>query len=113
MRRAGVGLALLILIVGVGCGHYPVNARLGSANPAAGYRFPDPPEGTESDRRDELFVCVAMSGGGTRAAAFAYGVLQALRDTRIDHNGLGSFLDEVDCLSGISGGSFAAAGYVV
>jgi predicted acylesterase/phospholipase RssA len=54
-----------------------------------------------------------MSGGGTRAAAFAYGVLQALRDTRIDHNGLGSMLDEVDCLSGISGGSFTAAAYVL
>lgn len=113
MRRAGVGFALLILLVGAGCAHYPVNARLGSAYPAPEYRFPDPPEGTASDRRDELFVCVAMSGGGTRAAAFAYGVLQALRDTRIEHNGLGSFLDEVDCLSGISGGSFAAAGYVV
>lgn len=113
MRRPGVGLALLILLVGVGCAHYPVNARLGSAYPLPEYRFPDPPEGAAGDRRDELFVCVAMSGGGTRAAAFAYGVLQALRDIRIDHNELGSFLDEVDCLSGISGGSFAAAGYVV
>src|SRR5262249_44916623 len=64
------------------------------------------------DARDELFVCVALSGGGTRAAAFAYGVLQALADARIDHNGLGSLLDEIDCLSGISGGAFAAAAYV-
>ncbi len=113
MRRAGAVLALVVLLAAAGCAHYPVNARLGSTSPAPGYNFPDPPDGPRSDRRDELFVCIAMSGGGTRAAAFAYGVLQALRDTRIDHNGLGSFLDEVDCLSGISGGSFAAAGYVV
>jgi len=114
-KRAWAGLALLIVLVG-GCAqfHYPVNARLAPDSPTAGYRFPDPPdEGRPADPRDQLFVCIAMSGGGTRAAAFAYGVLQALRDVRIDHNGLGSLLDEVDCLSGISGGSFTAAGYVV
>jgi predicted acylesterase/phospholipase RssA len=113
-KRAGVVLALLIVLAG-GCAefHYPVNARLTPDSPNAGYRFPDPPETRAGDPRDRLFVCIAMSGGGTRAAAFAYGVLQALRDVRIDHNGLGSLLDEVDCLSGISGGSFAAAGYVV
>ena len=114
MRRAWAGVALLLLGA-AGCAHfhYPVNARLGAKPSGPGYRFPSPPQPPAEDPRDHLFVCVALSGGGTRAAAFAYGVLQALRDTRIDNNGLGSLLDEVDCLSGISGGSFAAAAYVV
>src|SRR5207249_11917910 len=75
--------------------------------------FPAPPAPDAPDKRDELFVCLSFSGGGTRAAAFAYGVLKALRGIRIDNNGLGAFLDEVDCVSGISGGSFAAAAYVL
>jgi predicted acylesterase/phospholipase RssA len=117
MRRLGATLTLAILLLGVaGCAafHYPVNTRLAPEAPAGGgYRFPRPPAfGAPADRRDELFVCVALSGGGTRAAAFAYGVLQALAEARIGHNGLGSLLDEVDCLSGISGGAFAAAAYV-
>jgi len=113
MKPRGPMLALAIVLLGAaGCAafHYPVNVPLGREAPTgSGYRFPPPPA---ADARDELFVCVALSGGGTRAAAFAYGVLQALADTRIDNNGLGSLLDEVDCLSGISGGAFAAAAYV-
>jgi len=60
MRLIRVGLAFFILLVGAGCAHYPVNARLASPYPGPGYRFPDPPEGTASDPRDELFVCIAM-----------------------------------------------------
>ncbi len=114
MRMGGAALALGIVLLGAaGCAafHYPVNTRLGADAPAgSGYRFPLPADA--ADVRDELFVCVALSGGGTRAAALAYGVLQALADARIDHNGLGSLLDEVDCMSGISGGAFAAAAFV-
>jgi NTE family protein len=50
---------------------------------------------------------LTFSGGGTRAAAFAYGVLDALRATEI--GGGRSLLDEVDVISSVSGGSFAAA----
>ena len=35
------------------------------------------------DRSPELLVLVAFSGGGTRAAAFAYGVLKTLADTEV------------------------------
>ena len=65
-----------------------------------------------SGRSGDLLLIVAFSGGGTRAAAFAYGVLEELRDTRIKlgerHRRL---LDEVDIISGVSGGSFPAAYY--
>ncbi len=59
---------------------------------------------------DDLGLLVAFSGGGTRAAALSYGVMQELRDTRI---GIGKhserLLDEVDVISSVSGGSFTAA----
>ena len=55
---------------------------------------------------------MAFSGGGTRAAAFSYGVLEELRDTRIQADGKESrLLDEIDVISSVSGGSFTAAYY--
>ena len=61
---------------------------------------------------DDLLVMLTFSGGGTRAAAFSYGVLEALRDTEISiHGRKKRMLDEVDLISGVSGGSFTAAYY--
>ena len=53
----------------------------------------------------ETFVVLVFSGGGTRSAAFAYGVLEKLRDTPITINGRSRrLLDEVDVISSVSGG---------
>ena len=55
---------------------------------------------------------VTFSGGGTRAAALAYGVLKGLRDTTINIEGKSvRMLDEVDYISSVSGGSFTTAYY--
>ena len=62
---------------------------------------------------DSLFVIVTFSGGGTRAAALSYGVLQALRETEITWEGQRRRLDEVDVISSVSGGSFTAAYYAL
>ena len=60
---------------------------------------------------DTLFL-LAFSGGGTRAAALSYGVLEELRDTRYQANGKEvRLLDEVDRISSVSGGSFTSAYY--
>ncbi len=68
--------------------------------------------GLEGQRRDDAFFYVAMSGGGTRAAAFSYGVLQELRDTTYIRDGRKErLLDEIDYISSVSGGSFTAAYY--
>ena len=64
------------------------------------------------ERSPELLIWLAFSGGGTRAAAFAYGVLQELAATEITtEDGPQSLLHEVDVISPVSGGSFAAAYY--
>lgn len=60
----------------------------------------------------DSFVILSFSGGGTRAAALAYGVLQELRDTTFTAKGKPMrLLDEVDVISSVSGGSFTAAYY--
>ena len=62
---------------------------------------------------DKLLVVITFSGGGKRAAAFSYGVLEALRDVNVttpdgeEHR----LLDEVDIISAVSGGAFTAAYY--
>ena len=58
----------------------------------------------------ELLVFLGFSGGGTRAAALAYGVLQELAAQRITtSNGSQRILDEIDAISSVSGGSFTNA----
>lgn len=59
-----------------------------------------------------VLLLLTFSGGGTRAAALSYGVLEELRDTYIKGNGNPKrLLDEVDRISAVSGGSFTAAYY--
>jgi NTE family protein len=57
-------------------------------------------------------LLVSFSGGGTRASALAYGVLQELRDTQVGVGGERErLLDEIDVISSVSGGSFTSAYY--
>jgi len=59
-----------------------------------------------------IFVVLAFSGGGTRAAAFSYGVLEKLRDTPITVGGKSEpLLDQVNVITSVSGGSYTAAYY--
>ena len=64
------------------------------------------------DQSADVLVVLLISGGGTRAAALAYGALEALRDTRVMVAGKEvSLLDEVDYISAVSGGGAVAAYY--
>lgn len=70
------------------------------------------PPPAKTDKSDELALILTFSGGGTRAAALSYGVLEKFRDTRIYLNGKPRrLLDEVDLISSVSGGSFTSAYY--
>jgi NTE family protein len=64
---------------------------------------------------DKLFVVVTFSGGGKRAAAFSYGVLEALRDVKVTtpDGDVHPLLDEIDLISAVSGGAFTAAYYAL
>jgi len=65
-----------------------------------------------SSRDLSLFGVLALSGGGARAAAFGYGVMEELKATSVAWEGrTTTLLDEVDTIHGVSGGSIVAAYY--
>lgn len=105
----GLLAALLVL---AGCATRPVNPPLAHADGNAGYRF-ETRQAKARDKDKENLVVLAFSGGGTRAAAFSYGVLEFMRRTevaRADGTKV-RLLDEIDVITGVSGGSFTALAY--
>ncbi len=63
-------------------------------------------------RNDDYTIILTFSGGGTRAAAFSYGVMEGLKSTQININKQNiELLSLVDVISSVSGGSFTAAYY--
>ncbi|MGA3117366.1 MAG: patatin-like phospholipase family protein [Syntrophobacteraceae bacterium] len=100
---------IVFLIVTSGCAHYPINQPLKQVDPQVGYRGKNL---INPEQDNQLLLMLTFSGGGTRAAAFSYGVLETLRDTTVSIRGRQRrLLDEVDWISGVSGGSFTAAYY--
>ena len=68
---------------------------------------------SEQEGAKRRLVAVSLSGGGMRASALGYSILRTLQKTRMTDDGNeGDMLDEVDVISGVSGGSVPAA-YVV
>jgi len=110
IRKSGRLLALVAAAgLLIGCASYPVNEPTDRVDTKSGYRF----DTLKADGNTEsLFVILTFSGGGTRAAALSYGVMEKLRDTTIHWKGQEKrLLDEVDVISSVSGGSFTAAYY--
>jgi NTE family protein len=105
-----VTLLAALCIFSAGCAHWPATPRLEQAG-TPGYRLA---EVTRPGQSDDLLVILAISGGGTRAAALGYGVLEELRRTEVMVNGVKRrLLDEVDVISAVSGGTFPATYYAL
>lgn len=108
-NKSIVSALLLVILIMAGCAHYPVNEPLSHYDPGSGYR--ETSMGVP-DNSDELLLYLTFSGGGTRAAALSYGVLEELRKTEVTIDGKKHrLLDEVDVISAVSGGSFTAGYY--
>jgi NTE family protein len=82
----------------------PANQPLPQAAASELSRF----DTVEYDGQDDVLVALSFSGGGTRAAAFSFGVLQELERTRLGSRRK-TLLDQVGFVSGVSGGSITAA----
>ena len=105
-----VALLASLCVFGGGCAHWPATPKLEQAG-VPGYRLAEAPRPGQSD---DLLVVLAISGGGTRAAALGYGVLEELRRTEVTVNGKKRrLIDEVDVISAVSGGTFPAAYYAL
>jgi NTE family protein len=104
----GIGLIALF----GGCATRPINPPIAQAEPGTGYRY-EARQSRSKDAGKEAMVILAFSGGGTRAAAFSYGVLEFLGRTKIvDSKGRSvRLLDEIDIITGVSGGSFTALAF--
>ena len=108
LRMLAVGLGLLLI---AGCAAYGVidNAPFTESVSAESYSIESKAQGQGSG---DITMTLAFSGGGTRAAALAYGILEELRDTTVIIDGQQRrLLDEIDIISSVSGGSFTSAYY--
>jgi NTE family protein len=96
-------LVLCIALVAAACAPWnqPINQPLDRAN--AGL------VADENAGAGETWVGLAFSGGGMRASAFAYGMLQELQAQSSLTGSANGVLDSVRLVSGVSGGSVTAA----
>lgn len=102
-------LVTLMVVLTAGCASTRIENRpLSEYRPGAGYGA----NLANSQSQDDLRIVLLFSGGGTRAAALAYGVLEELRRTKVEVSGKPAMaLDYVSSISSVSGGSFTAAYY--
>ena len=113
MRANRFVVCLLAVAALAGCASRPINEPITQVDPQAGYRPYRPIPQRQNNDPHTLFI-LAFSGGGTRAAAFSYGVLEELRRTEIVIDGQRRrLIDEVDLATGVSGGSFTALSYAL
>ena len=103
------GAAALCL---AGCAVRPATPELAQYSPDGGYRWNTRQALPQNDPKTLLVL--TFSGGGTRAAAFSYGVLEELRRTTVSTpRGDRPLLAEIDVITGTSGGSFTALAYAL
>jgi NTE family protein len=101
--------ALAAVLTITACASPVRTTELNQVDQFSGYRY-----GTLEQKApkavDKAAVVLTFSGGGTRAAAFADGVLQALAETEVKaHDGTLPLASQVDLVSSVSGGSVTAA----
>ena len=90
-----------------GCAIRPITPPLEKVDPDAGYRWSN--RAPLPDNDPATLLVFSFSGGGTRAAAFSYGVLEELQRTPVGRPGdVHTMLSEADVVTGVSGGSFTA-----
>jgi NTE family protein len=106
VRQVVAALAMTAALAG--CASRPPNEGIREAMPYT-------PAADHSAIRGDptLGLILAFSGGGTRAAAFSFGVLEELRRTQLPGPPPHRMLDEVDTITGVSGGSFTALSFAL
>ena len=106
--KRGSAAALLALLSACSLVNYRPVATISKVDTTQGYRL----EQSIAQQNDDVFVVLLFSGGGTRAAALGYGVLEELAKQPVYIEGQEKpLLDSVDLVYGVSGGSVLATYY--
>ena len=88
---------------------YQPLATISKIDPQQGYRLQN---SLIRQNSDDTFIVMTISGGGSRAAALGYGVLEALARQPVRTGGTQrALLDSIDLVYGVSGGAVLAAYY--
>src|SRR5882672_7169579 len=109
VRASLIAILLLAVTNCTSVGNLPINQPTADSN--AGFALSTGIGGRPaSDTFDDYFVGLSFSGGGTRAAAFSFGVLQEMERAKVSARGRRvELLDRISFVSGVSGGSVTAA----
>ena len=108
-RLLAAVIMFLALLQGCASTLAPHNAAIDQIPVKTGYR---PSISKHESGPEGLVFDLSFSGGGTRAAALAYGVLEELARTHVVAKGRQHrMLDLVESISAVSGGSYTAAYY--
>lgn len=108
--RAGVVTISLLALAACASLSAQTNRPLETAIHGPAYRIDAIPDNTSP----ELFVLLSFSGGGKRSSAFGYGALTALREITVDYGqGRRKLTEEIDVVTGVSGGSFTASAFAL
>jgi len=103
-RTLKLSRVLLAAVTLTGCAGVFANAPVNVAMSPTGMATPPP-----QDIVGDTIVGLSFSGGGTRAAAFSYGVLRGLEDLPAPGDPTHTALDRVSFISAVSGGAITAA----
>jgi predicted acylesterase/phospholipase RssA len=112
MQMRGLFPAIVAVLSLAGCGtvhNLPLNEP--SSNPLEGVisraAAAQSPSETQEALKEGNVIALSFSGGGTRAAAFSFGVLEQLG--RMQSSRGRDLLDHVGMVSGVSGGAISAS----
>lgn len=107
MIKRTLSLCSVCLLTACSLVNYQPIDTIERVQPNQGYRVL---QQISKQSESENFIILMLSGGGTRAAALGYGVLEQLAATKIKATARGeTLLDNIDMVYGVSGGSVLAA----
>ncbi|MFC3875527.1 patatin-like phospholipase family protein [Neisseria musculi] len=105
--KKGLAASAALLMSSCALVQYQPLATIQTVNTETGYRLE---KNFARAKADDTFVVLVFSGGGTRAAALGYGVVEELNRQKINFGSKEqSLLESVDLVYGVSGGSVLAA----
>ena len=105
MLKKSVAFITILYLSACNLATYQPLQTIEQLNPQSGYRMKD-----VIKQQDSNLILLMFSGGGSRAAALGYGVLEQFKHTPVKSGRQeGNLLENIDLVYGVSGGSLLAA----